>query len=108
MKFLEFCFKNKSTITVLLVIIGCGIILMDWKLISHEYPNRREWIVSFISLGLIHFVNAIEETKDDDDNFVDIMEKHADKNYVKKFLQKVSDGEIKFKEQKVKQKMAMA
>lgn len=40
-------------------------------------------------------------------NFIDIMDIYADKNYVKKFLQKVSDGEIKFKEQTVEQKMQM-
>lgn len=65
---LKYCSKHKWKIAWFIAIIGCGIILVDWKLISHTYPNRRQWSISFITTVINYFFIALKEQNDESNN----------------------------------------
>lgn len=73
----RFLYKNKEIIAAIIAMLTCAIIGADWKYISHQYPNHRQWVISFLGSILVilcYGQKEVKEIKDKDDitiNFKD-------------------------------------
>ena len=72
-KFLYYCHKNEFMISMITVIICCGLTAISTLIFKNIYLNTNwywsvifYWLVSFLGCGIIYFVNfCIIDEKDD-------------------------------------------